>query len=239
MVLLKAVQWLMRNLLPRLSKDQYIMKAFVLCGILRADIYIWNKCRMFLQVITLSDSVNANQDTIASWVWNSVAKFWCHAHLVWPRQLLSLPPKLWKIWRCNLPKCFGQDNAVTAQLGMDLGNWLSVASDCSYWTWLYSLDKSRLYWRMGDSFEVWTNNNLRVCSLWFSFQSMVAQLPDNLVSATSGNVGNSVVMTGTVSHNNQSLEPEFTTCLKCICKRLYCENWVAYGVESSDDFFIF
>ena len=68
---------------------------------------------------------------------------------------------------------------------------------------------------------------------------MVAQLPDNLVSATSGNVGNNVVMTGTVSHNNLGLEPEFTLCLECIRKGSYCENWVAYGVESSDDVFIF
>ena len=132
--------------LPSRDNDLFMMEAFESQGYKKK--YILNKCRLYLQVLTVSDIMNGNGTGFTR-------GFFCERdhqprnQYKWPHQ----PPpttSMIKNWKSVLKKMFGLKSGVTSHT---LGTWLN--NDVSQWIWFHHSSSSSLFQRFGHVWKVW------------------------------------------------------------------------------------
>jgi hypothetical protein len=147
------------------------------------DMEILNRCRLFLQVITLSDITNAEGDRIikeAKKGWPIVSR---PSSLLWPNQG---PPSQadWKIWRHYLSLL--EENG---KLPCPLGAWTGP----THQTWYYQYDPSTglVYDLQGPSIKSYLpkirqNGRILRSGQWYDFNryNVITGAPSDLIPAT-------------------------------------------------------
>ncbi len=114
--------------LPR-ERDQIIMEGFLRTGYQDAELVTLNRCRMYLQVIFLSDICNGQGTTIETHFWSGTAISNSH-DFRWPRTHKPNPSK-WGLWQRALTRSFNLNN--TRKLPLPLGKWDSITTQTNGW----------------------------------------------------------------------------------------------------------
>jgi hypothetical protein len=120
----------------RRENDSLLIPLFVSLGYRGEKLVKLNKCRMFLQVVTLSDICCGDGHSISHNSWHGIKSFTQKQFYLWPNQG-TLSYLYWEEWRGALGKlCSGQ-----RQLRSPLGRWLQ--RDSTYY--FYEEQTDRLY----------------------------------------------------------------------------------------------
>ena len=130
----------------RADNDKYLIQAFYEAGFRSWELRRLNLCRLYLQVVTTSDIVTADGETITQAAWEGTADN-CAARpsIEWPNQ--GRPgPSDWLRWQAALTKTLRL--SANRRLGEPIGIWNDKDSD---WRWFYDPSSERLYHRKDDS----------------------------------------------------------------------------------------
>ena len=131
--------------------DKFLMQAFHQAGYSKKKLLQLNRCRLYLQVETLSDITDGtgNQISIPSY---QGQKYHHRTSLHdWPEQP-SPDARHWKLWRQALRKSFSRlTTQRTGILTTSLGPWIDGEKD--KWTWFVSIVSSRMYHRTSTNPE--------------------------------------------------------------------------------------
>jgi hypothetical protein len=137
----------LRSDLPQLTtrrqKDKFLMAMFQEAGFRQSEMQALNRCRIYLQVSTLSDICTADSRKITEEAWNGLSKGGSKYH--WPEQQLP-PPKDWKIWQKALVKSLRLGKKGGTILGIDLqmGSW---TDDDRNWSWFFAPMEAAVYFQ--------------------------------------------------------------------------------------------
>jgi hypothetical protein len=118
-----------KHWIPHLTRehDIFLMELFQLHNFSSTQLRHLNHCRLFLQVLTLSDITSADGKHILSSAKNGMLALERPSMLHWPRQE-SPPDFAWDLWRLVLSHVSTQ-----SKLNRQLGAWLSTPHQ--YWQW--------------------------------------------------------------------------------------------------------
>ena len=137
---------------PQISRenDVFLMEAFEAQGFSPQKLQmLLNKCRIYLQALTLSDLMSCKGDTFTT-------SFFCQRdnqkrnnYYHWPFQPIP-SQKIMKLWKSALKKTFQLRAGVTKH---KLGRWLH--SNFNNWTWFFHPHSQLLYQRFGHVWTIW------------------------------------------------------------------------------------
>ena len=141
---------------PRLQlfteDDRFLMQIFIDKGYDHHHMHILNECRMYLQVISLSDMCTADGKYLTYDAYHGNIS--TRPRLAgWPRRPPQLPASHWTLWKQALGQCI-LASTTDRKLLHPVGNWLPVAT--THWKWYFSPQEQRLYHRTPDGFEVFS-----------------------------------------------------------------------------------
>ena len=145
---LKINKMVMHDDLPLLepfrSNDKSIIESFVLNGFKRIELKMLNECRMFFQVIFLSEITTADGLMIEGWAWRGFKYALKINHYTWPRSPKQLSSNHWNLWQRALKVTFlthlGESERT---LRVAMGNWKGSVKH--RWRWFYSEKDDRIY----------------------------------------------------------------------------------------------
>ena len=132
-------------ILPR-TGDAFLMELFQRFNFNKKQLGILNRCRLYLQVLTLSDITSAAGNTILPTISQGKRPQHRRSSLTWPRQE-SPPPQDWHLWRVAL-------NHVSRnnKLQHPLGSWLNRPHQ--QWEWYIDPTTQMAYRKQTD--QTWT-----------------------------------------------------------------------------------
>ena len=131
--------------LPSLLREQdiFLMTEFIYLGFEPSSLDLINQCRLYHQVVTLSDVATADGETIDSRYLESKRNSDRVSSLRWPNQ--GKPsPEAWRQWRRALLYL-----QADGKLRYPLGEW--VGRPHQKWSWMFRVDDRRLYFVQGDT----------------------------------------------------------------------------------------
>ena len=114
------------------QKDTYIMEEIGKRKLSLGTLKDINQCRMFLQVISVSDISSACGTRLLNQCLEGIKPSWLRAIHPWP-DIKRPGPKAWTTWRETLISTFG--HKTTTLLSIPLGNWITRPER---WQWFYS-----------------------------------------------------------------------------------------------------
>ena len=187
--------------LPSREGDVFIMEVFQHQGYSKEKLQILNRCRIYLQVLTLSDIMTGKGNSFT-------CSFKCkrdhqkHNNFNWPKQP-EPSTAMKKIWSAALRKTFGLKAGIIEH---NLGPWLH--SDTSYWIWFFHPMSTSLFQRFGLIWKVWKRETTRGrfgATSKFKFYTHATRLPISCQRATVTIWShNRVTYTGSSTHSNNS-----------------------------------
>ncbi len=141
-----------QDTLPKLElnrwNDSYLMEEFVRNGFKGHELRKLNECRMFLEVVNLSEITTVDGKKITPQSWKGVKQKNRLNSIQWPRRQTALSKQHWQIWRRAITLCFMHPMKLKEQeLNMPLGPWDRETH--STWTWFYYEEDDQLYKREG------------------------------------------------------------------------------------------
>ena len=86
------------------THDRFLMQEFIKASYDQSSLCTLNKCRMYLQAITLSDICTADLKYITYNAFHGKLQT-RHRSVGWPKQPPSLPTSHWNLWKKALDKC--------------------------------------------------------------------------------------------------------------------------------------
>ena len=130
------------------ERDVFLMEIFANEGFSEGQLKKLNQCRMYLQVLRLSEITNGygNSFTIAYRVQKDGTR---KSPYRWPRTPRPGSTAI-KLWRAALRKTFGLKTGI---LEYTVGNWLANPPD--HWVWFYNESTRLVYQRFGGLWRVW------------------------------------------------------------------------------------
>ena len=140
--------------LPSRENDLYLMEAFEAQGYQKKHLLLLNKCRLYLQVLTVSDIMNGKGNGFTR-------AFLCEKdhqprnHYKWPFQATPTTSMI-KKWKSALKRTFGLHSGITTHT---LGAWLH--NDISNWLWFHHPSSSSLFQRYDHLWHVWKRDSRR------------------------------------------------------------------------------
>ena len=144
---------------PLLAKctddDAFLMLQFFLHGYRGGELSLLNKCRVYVQAITLGDLTTANGKFFVYEAWNGIP-LGRRSSLRWPNQG-PLPDSAWTFWQKALHKVFG--GSCEQPLSAPLGPWNKEIIDS--WTQWYDPTSNRIYERNGDQWYFYPSASVR------------------------------------------------------------------------------
>ena len=165
--------------------DKCIMDVLLTEGYTKAQCMTLNRCRMFLQVINLSEIVNAEGTELLIGSINGNKRPSLNK-LNWPAQQ-SPPRSEWKLWQLAISKAFASSDLILIE---PMGNWKTTNTlDLDGWDWWLSQDRTQLFhqtvkglWQVHDA----QSNSRRVlCFLVTSQPAIVRPSSATIVSTVS------------------------------------------------------
>ena len=115
----------------------------------------FNRCRLFLKAISLSDITTGDGSLITNEAWKGHQLTSQSRSYTWPKW--NRPNSYhWNIWR----KCLGIlfTNGSTQRLSQPLGKWYAPLESCN-WKWFISSTNTSLYEQRGDQWFIYSRNN--------------------------------------------------------------------------------
>ena len=147
-------------LVAQRAHDEFIMDAFVRCNTTPVNLRKANRCRLYLQVLTVADITTGDGRELTVSAINGV-KEECQTSLDWPYQPKP-PAEDWKVWRETLTKALRPPDtgeSLSRKLHKPLGDWLVDDAEQHKANWYYSPLEDRLYQRNGTSWNPWAPVN--------------------------------------------------------------------------------
>jgi Reverse transcriptase (RNA-dependent DNA polymerase) len=178
----------------RFQRDDFLMNKAMECGVKGKDLKLFNACRLFLQVILISDIITADGKSIKKHIWTGDKS----AHEIlgeWPRQ-----PKPdnrgWTVWKYVLRKIFDFriDNIFLYGVG-------TVQYPIN-WMWYYSELDSRVFRKQQDQYQVYsiqrqtTYRSRRNQRRFVLTANEVQFLPEDSRMCTTYDIGNDIMVDG-------------------------------------------
>ena len=177
------------------ENDDWIMKSIIEHGFSKTDTKKANRCRLYLQVHTLSDITNGKGNQFNIDQWNGIIN---HTRIHnWPTQ--SNPSKkIWRVWRRCIRKCHVDPVRKLRFLQQPLGKFYNNNNDRK---WFFNPSKQKLYERKkNNNWLVYErlNKQGRGASFNCLFQSssLTTHLPNNSHPATIINSDNHIILNG-------------------------------------------
>ena len=138
--------------------DQAIM-SLPQAGFSTQELLYINRCRLFLQVHTISEISTADGTHLLSSIWRGQQPTNSYSKLLWPRQQRPFP-LAWRAWRRFLAQALRPSSytvySANLPLLQPLGSWFKHFPDDRQWSWFYSPATSSLlrFDRLAKSFQV-------------------------------------------------------------------------------------
>lgn len=130
---------------PRRENDEFLMEAFQRSGCTKGQLIRLNRCRMYLQVETLSDIVDGSGQCFSKRLYDGHRFNQRLPYHDWPEQA-NPSEKMWKLWRKALRDSFPRIRIGRLNvLRNPLGAWIDNKKH--EWRWFYSPAAKRLYKR--------------------------------------------------------------------------------------------
>ena len=149
------------------QNDSFIMEKMTTLGLTENELVRVNRCRLYLQVILLSDIVDAGGIHILSSYLQGRRSTTRKSNLKWPKQG---KPSVhdWKLWETSLQRAYS--NIGSTRLQHSLGAW--TAKPHQTWTWFKDIITNYVYKRCNNFYEryiVDTSMNLttRTSGTWY------------------------------------------------------------------------
>ena len=141
------------DLIHRRQNDCYIMEeAASKEEFSNNDLEHINRCRIFLQVTTLSDITNGNGMLLRQGVMNGDMRVLHQPYYKWPRQSRPGIPS-WRLWRKAMKTCFLHGVRLHLKRGKQLGPWND--GDQDDWNWFFSRRPQKIYERHLNRWKVY------------------------------------------------------------------------------------
>jgi hypothetical protein len=126
------------------ANDQLLIPLFHEQGIRDDQLQRLNRCRLFLQVLTISDITTGCGTKITKAAWNGVRDTTRTSSYQWPSQ--GIPSALdWVLWRQSLTTVLRLQSGT--QLIRPLGHWFPTVEQCR---WFFDPSTERLYEKAGS-----------------------------------------------------------------------------------------
>ena len=139
--------------------DAFLMEAFIEAGYQGEELAQLNRCRMFLQVVTVADISSGDGTKLLRSTKHKRTDSPSARRYQWPGQG---PPsqQAWTTWETAISKCLLQQNSKRTCLRQSLGRWLVDDDD---WPWLLEEQERRLYQKRkdGDGWNVFVSRSSR------------------------------------------------------------------------------
>ena len=136
------------------ENDVFLMEVFQHEGFTTTELHKINQCRLYLQVLTLSDVMNGFGNGFTS-AYNVIMDPTRKSQYNWPNSKKPSSSYI-KVWRKALRTTFGLRRGQTE---FTLGKWLH--SNMDKWNWFYDPITQNLYQRMGLVWRRWTRQTSR------------------------------------------------------------------------------
>ena len=160
--------------LPR-QHDSFLMPTFIAMDIPTGDLTKINQCRLYLQVLTISDIVDAGGHMVLTDYMNGHRPFDRQSQYNWPEQ--GRPDELsWRLWRHHLRKAYLLPRSTVMRL--PLGEWRYKSHQ--KWIWRHDIHWDCLYRATGRVYARYDkvhdlHRNTRSNQCWYMFHSIVQQ----------------------------------------------------------------
>ena len=128
--------------------DSFIMRQAVDAKFSPSQLDAINRCRLYLQVLTVAELATADGESLTDKAWNGIRDTSITSPYIWPVQP-SPPLRDWRLWQAALSVCF---LARGLRLQVPLGDWLG---NDFQWEWFYSPSENRLYQRTSSGWIFW------------------------------------------------------------------------------------
>ena len=140
------------DMIPRRVNDRFIMDVIIHDTFTNNELCHINRCRLYLQVATLSDITNGNGMMIRRGVLKGKMKTLNKPYYVWPVQAR---PGLtsWRLWRKAIKKCFMRNVDLHLNPGMQLGHWTDGNQE--EWNWFFLRSTHTLFERTQRRWRVY------------------------------------------------------------------------------------
>ena len=146
----------------RCSGDSLLMEIFMEAEVNQDDLLWLNWCRLYLQVVTVSDLLTANGRAIRRSIWRGLRDDHGQDLYAWPRTVRPTP-RHWETWRRVLSSIFLRPSSLLLQ--EPLGPW---HDDSSRWRWVYSPSTHLLFHRHGAAWVPYRRSSTRSTTRMFS-----------------------------------------------------------------------
>lgn len=160
--------------------DSCIMEDFLLLTPSKSELCHLNSCRMFLQVLTLSDIVSVDGKHIRQNCWRGDST--TRNTLLWPRQAKPGSPA-WIIWRRYIAECYLEDDSDIRKtrkhlsLQYPLGPWIPQHHDRQIHDYYVSPISQTVYHRLDNHFDVYYPHRNQRTTVTLQFASRSNYLP--------------------------------------------------------------
>ena len=192
-------------------QDCELMSSFANRGYSLEKLRTLNKCRLFLQVLTLSDLVPASGTSIQSHIMEGRRDKYSSSKYVWP-QVNRPYLQSWKVWEEAIRDTFCV-SMQSNRLKHPLGVYLDIPHG---WKWYYDEKEDIVYYKDGSIFKRYIRyvkrSNTRLSYSWYQLKDVVPK--DSVTSpqlasiSSSADGDNLVILEG--SHKCSSI-PAFST----------------------------
>lgn len=167
----------------RTQNDLLIIPTFAKAGFKPYELMQLNKMRLYLQVATLADLVQANGKDVITEIWNGTIPSRCRPEIDWPRQG-ELSNEQRTLWQTALKTCFGLSPERRRGCTHKLGAWIESKNK---WEWHYHQSTERLYQRNPTGWIEWHHipgRPSRQTRMNFSYPEIANEVPANLIRAS-------------------------------------------------------
>ena len=163
------------------THDTLLIESFIESGYIEDKLRRLNLCRIYLQVVFLSDIATGDGKAITEIAWKGNKDSTRRSQYNWPNQ--GKPSVAdWNLWREALGKTFTSRGKTLRQ---PLGNWLINLPN---WTWFFEPNEERMYHRKEDSSVVYYPKTAGLSSrravLRFRNPLPAAEIPPTALPAT-------------------------------------------------------
>ena len=122
------------------ENDKLITQLLVQDGLEGVDLLWVNRCRLWLQVVSLADLTQGHHAQVSDSIWSGAAPCSWNKHIDWPFQ--EKPPKKhWDLWRRTLDRLLNLTQRCLPE-SHHLGPWTNLPSN---WKWYFDPVNNLLY----------------------------------------------------------------------------------------------
>jgi hypothetical protein len=161
--------------------DVLLMDFFMTLNFSYRQMQQLNSCRIYLQVLTLSDITLADGRTLLPPYINGGLVFDRVSRLKWPKQLRP-PAAAWTTWKTALAHI-----SMNGKLQQRLGQWTSNSHQ--QWTWFQHSSQALIYQNTGDQWMEYrpvvpstvNARTTRQTKIWYNMNNSLSSIPDMTV----------------------------------------------------------